>query len=277
MGTGIPEGDKDKTNLAPMSKPVPQSKQGQGIINDETITKKRSKDLMSNIMFDGADMIQIDLSILGDPAFLPVGDAFFQPQGNRNAVYNDAFLPDGTINYDLTPPYIQLNLKTPSDYDEETGLVDLYSKAKYTTSEFSGVYRVTSTESSFSGGMFSQRLNAIREKMQPIEGKIGRSKESIKNTEDAAKLTNNLTADMFASISSGINPIASLISQGSTLLATVGESVVTGLQANRIQHLADEADQGQFEEGIGDEEPPIELIDNNSIVGVDQFTELLEE
>jgi hypothetical protein len=275
IGTGIPEGDKDKCNLAPMSKPVPQSKQGQGIINDETITKKRSKDLMSNIMYDGVDLIQIDLAILGDPAFLPIGDAFFQPQGNRDAVYDKAFLPDDTINYDLTPPYIQLNLKTPSDYDELTGLVDLSGQGKYTSSEFSGVYRVVSTESSFTGGMFTQRVNAIREKMQPINGKIGRSVESIKIREDNARLT-DLFDSIFSSFNTGGNPLASLLSEGSAVLSTLGESAITGFQANRIQRLADETDQGRFEEGIGDEEPPVVLTDNGSILNEDQFATVLD-
>ena len=277
IGTGIPDGDKDKSNIAPQVKPLPQSVQGQGVINDETITKKRSKDLMSNIMFKGSDMIQIDMAILGDPAFLPVGDAFFQPQGNRGAIYTEAFLPDGTINYDLTPPYIQLNLKTPTDYDDFTGLVDLSGQGKYTSSEFSGVYRVVQTNSTFSGGQFTQRLDAIREKMQPINGKIGRSVQSIQEREQKAALTNNLVDSFFASLVSGVNPLESLISQGTASLSTFGESLVTGFQAGRIQRLADETDQGRFEEGIGDEEPPVDIPDNNNVVSVDQFTELLKD
>jgi hypothetical protein len=280
IGTGIPEGDKDKSNLAPMSKSVPQSKQGQGIINDTTVTKKRSKDLMSNLMYDGADMIQINLAILGDPSFLPVGDAFHQPQGNRNKAHNKPFLDDGTINYDLTPPYIQLNLKTPSDYDELTGLVDPYSKGTYTTSEFSGVYRVISTESSFSGGMFTQRVDAIREKMQPINGKIGRSVESIKITEDNTRRSfiENLSESLFLSVVSGKNPFEALISQGSSLLSSVGESLVTGMQAGRIQRLADEIDQGRFEEGIGEEIDPFRQIqDDGRIINNNDTADIFEE
>ena len=279
IGTGIPEGNKDKASLAPTSKPVPQGKQGQGIINDTTTTKKRSKDLMSNLMYDGADMIQIDLAILGDPAFLPVGDAFHQPQGNNGESSSSPFLEDDTINYDLTPPYLQLNLKTPTDYDDLTGLVDLYGKSKYTTSEFSGVYRVTSTESSFSGGMFTQRVNAIREKMQPINGKIGRTPESIRDRETKQKQSNDLSQNFFSSLFSGKNPLEAFISQGSAVLSSIGESAVTGLQAGRIQRLADEADQGRFEEGIGDEFDDFPQTENNVFssedgVNVDNFRQL---
>ena len=269
IGTGVTKGDKeDKFNLTAKSKAIPPNKQG--ISNDETITKQRSKDLMTSLMYDGYDLIQLDLAILGDPAFLPIGDAFFQTQGNRNAVYDNAFLPDDTINYDLTPPYVQLNLKTPTDYNDLTGLVDLSGNGKYASSQFSGVYRVTETDSSFSGGMFTQRLSGFREKAQPINGKVGGYGRSTKIRKDSPSALDD-------SIASGINPAPSLLSQGSAVLSTVGESRITGFQARRIQRLADEADQGRFEEGIGDEEPPVELTDNNNIVSVDQFTELLKD
>jgi hypothetical protein len=229
-------------------------------------------------MFDGADMIQLDMGILGDPAFLPVGDAFFQPQGNKDSVYNDAFLPDGTINYDLTPPYIQLNLKTPTDYDEISGLIDFSrEKNKYGSSEFSGVYKVISTTSTFVGGRFEQKLMAVREKMQPIKGKMARSAESLQEREDKAEIDNVIGADnLFNRLLSGRNPLESLISQGTTLLSTVGDSIVTGFQANRLQRLADENDQGQFEEGIGDEEPPL-LLDNNRTINNSDIANIFKE
>ena len=134
-------------------------------------------------MHDGTDMIQADIDIIGDPAFLPVGDALFQPIGNDNTIYADPFLPDGTINYDLTPPYIQVNLKTPTDYNELTGFADPNQKHKYSSSQFSGVYQIFQTKSTFSGGVFTQNLSGFRTKMQPINGKVGRSEESIINTE----------------------------------------------------------------------------------------------
>ena len=214
IGTGVPTADKNISDVTTQVKSVPQSTQGQGMINDEGLTKKRSKDLMSSIMHDGVDLITLDMDILGDPAFIPTGDAFFQPQGNRNTIYNSAFLPDGTINYDLTPPYIQLNLRTPSDYDEFTGLIDLTKQTKYSSSEFSGVYRIIQAQSTFSGGVFTQNLTGIREKMQPqANGKLARSKYSQKSIERGALLVDNF-GDPDPSI---LNPIYSdFASSGST-------------------------------------------------------------
>ena len=192
IGTGVPTADKYVSDVTTQTKAVPQSTQGQGMINDEGITKKRSKDLMSSLMYNGSDLMRLDLDILGDPAFLPTGDAFFQPQGNRNQIYNSAFHSDGTINYDLTPPYIQLNLRTPSDYDEFTGLMDPTKQSKYPSSQFNGVYKVFLVSSTFSGGVFTQNIEGAREKMQPQEnGKLARAKDSLTNVERGALLVDD--------------------------------------------------------------------------------------
>ena len=115
--------------------------------------------------------------------------------------------------------------------------------------------------------------------MQPINGKIGRTPESIKDRETKQKQSNNLSQDFFSSLFSGKNPLEAFISQGSAVLSSIGESAVTGLQAGRIQRLADEADQGRFEEGIGDEFDDFPQTENNVFssedgVNVDNFRQL---
>ena len=87
---------------------------------------------------------------------------------------------------------IQINLRTPSDYDEFTGLVDLTKQTKYSNSEFSGVYKIIIAQSTFSGGVFTQNLTGIREKMQPqANGKLARSKYSQKSIERGALLVDD--------------------------------------------------------------------------------------
>jgi hypothetical protein len=126
--------------------------------------------------------------------------------------------------------------------------------------------------------MFTQRVNAIREKMQPINGKIGRTPESIKDRETKQKQSNNLSQDFFSSLFSGKNPLEAFISQGSSLLSSVGESLVTGMQAGRIQRLADEIDQGRFEEGIGEEIDSFRQIqDDGRIINNNDTADIFEE
>jgi hypothetical protein len=77
---------------------------------------------------------------------------------------------------------------------------------------------------------------------------------------------------------SGKNPFEALISQGSSLLSSVGESLVTGMQAGRIQRLADEIDQGRFEEGIGEEIDSFRQIqDDGRIINNNDTADIFEE
>ena len=95
----------------------------EGTINGtDTIKRTRAKDLFSSVMSDGVDMVELKLQIVGDPTYLPTSDAFYHDKVRQGQSYTTAFMPDGTINYNLTPPFVQVNLKTPTDYDETTGL-----------------------------------------------------------------------------------------------------------------------------------------------------------
>jgi hypothetical protein len=169
-------------------------------------------------------MQELSMGIIGDPAFLPTGDSFWQPQGNGNKIYSSPFLPDGTINYDITPPYVQLNFKTPTGYDDISGLADPSDpqNKKYSSDEFNGIYQVFQVESTFTGGMFSQQMIAIKTKMQPINDSIGRSRSSLENSERAAIAgdINNLGQTLLLSANSGLAKITSLANSSITNIAT---------------------------------------------------------
>ena len=253
IGTGTPKADKNVGDVVGNSQVKDRSTGNENISNNESLSEKRKQDFFTNIMQDGVDLIEIDLDILGDPAFFPTGDSLFQPQGNNNKVYSEPFLPDGTINYDLTSPYIQISLRTPTDYNPETGLMDFSTDKRYSSSQFNGVYRVLAIKSNFSGGVFTQELQAVRTKMQPIDGKIGRSKKSIAGQERkyAVQQFGNLLTQL---IRANRNPLESFVRTGVTRIGTLMDDINTNIKANRIQRLANEQDQGRFSEGIGDEE-----------------------
>ena len=230
LGTGNPTNDKDLNTRSPMRKVLTTSSEGQTVNNDDTIGLKRAKDLMTSIMHDGVSMQELNMGIIGDPAFLPTGDGFWQPQGNGGSIYTSPFLPDGTINYDITPPYVQLNFKTPTGYDDISGLADPSDpqNKKYSSDEFNGIYQVFQVESTFTGGMFSQQMIAIKTKMQPINDKVGRSgnsRNSLANTERAAIASdsNNIGQTLpwlSGSASSSLAKITSLAKSSITNIAT---------------------------------------------------------
>ena len=39
-------------------------------------------------------------------------------------MYSEAYMPDGTINYQVSKPYIEVNFRTPTDYNEISGLAN---------------------------------------------------------------------------------------------------------------------------------------------------------
>jgi len=139
-----------------------------------------AKDLFSSVMSDGVDMVNLDMQIVGDPAWIPTSDAYWQDKVRKGEQYAQAFMPDGTINYNLSPPFIQVNLKTPIDYDDTTGL---QNPNQAINSSFSGVYRITQVDSTFSGGAFQQRLTGLRAPMQSVAGGVARDKNQDEGTE----------------------------------------------------------------------------------------------
>ena len=180
-GTGSPFANKSaNTPFTPVQKEIVDTVEGNTTNVEDNITRKRAKDLFSSVMSDGVDMVNLDMQIVGDPAWIPTSDAYWQDKVRRGEQYAQAFMPDGTINYNLSPPFIQVNLKTPTDYDETTGLQD---PNKATNSSFSGVYRITQVDSTFSGGAFQQRLTGLRAPMQSVAGGVARDKNQDEGTE----------------------------------------------------------------------------------------------
>jgi len=247
LGAGNPTDDKTPNSRSPMRKSVTTSIEGQTISDDSTKDLKRGKDLMTSIMQDGIAMIQTNISIIGDPAYLPTGDSFWQPQGNDNKIYSSPFLPDGTINYDLTAPYFQLNFKTPTGYDDLSGLSDPSSPAnkKYGSDEFNGVYQVLTVASSFTAGIFSQDITAFKAKMQPINTKVGRSREALVNNErNAIARDNNILKQLTttlpgitAGLNNGLAKITSLANSSITNIATniIPPSITREIEQNLPQ------------------------------------------
>jgi len=174
-GTGRPFANKNADNVfLPQVKEQPQSIEGNTANGKDSLNRARGKDLFSTIMSDGVDMVELSLGIVGDPAYFTTSDFYWQDRVRKGEQYTSAFMPDGTINYELSQPYVQVNLKTPVDYDEITGLAN---PNVATNSSFSGVYKVTEITNNFSAGIFQQTLRGVRADLQPDETGVSRNKE----------------------------------------------------------------------------------------------------
>ena len=123
--------------------------------------------LQSIYTSSAGDMINLKLQILGDPEFLKQDDLFLNPtQVDKDDRYAGT---TGSLNMDNGEIYCWVTFKTPSDFNDSTGLYDLDSKNKYVVSEFSGYYRVLKVDSEFRNGKFLQTLELVRyPKQDPV-------------------------------------------------------------------------------------------------------------
>ena len=114
-----------------------------------------------------ADLLNLDLEILGDPFYLQQTDFRYGDYAMNTTV--PFTLNDGSIYDKMGEVYVNLSFKTPVDLDDETGLMTgLQGVGKYQTAFFSGIYRIIGVETVMSQGQFTQRLQLVRLKNQEI-------------------------------------------------------------------------------------------------------------
>ena len=120
-----------------------------------------------------ADMVVVNMTILGDPAWL--GQSQFIPatpqnsngssQDNnikffRGGVKDNVWNPNlKCFNYDVAKPITNLTFKVPQDFDDKTGVYEMSSAQQ---AVFSGLYQVTQVQHSFTDGQFTQNLTMVR-------------------------------------------------------------------------------------------------------------------
>ena len=106
---------------------------------------------------EGADMVQLDMEIIGDPYFL--GDS---GMGNYSAQATNlkGINADGGINNQDGQTYINVRFRNPVDINSHTGRYDFPGGSL--VPQFSGLYMVTKVENMFNKGQFKQTLSLNR-------------------------------------------------------------------------------------------------------------------
>jgi len=147
-----------------------------GIFGDES---KAETDLFQDALSNPqADMVKVDLKIIGDPSWLGVSQFFelvLRTSGNvskddKNQIlgatggsWNDRFQ---CFNFDTHDPIVRLNFTMPGDLNEQRGLYELGGTK---SAVFSGLYQVVKVSSSFDNGAFTQTLHMVRFKNQSTD------------------------------------------------------------------------------------------------------------
>jgi hypothetical protein len=107
-------------------------------------------------LYDPVGLANCNLRIVGDPAWIQQG-SFAGGVSPQEFDFN-AFLPDGTINFDAREIQFEIAWQRPQDYDINTGLADPYAKSSSRQPVQSRVYTAMQCSSEFRQGSFYQTI-----------------------------------------------------------------------------------------------------------------------
>jgi hypothetical protein len=111
---------------------------------------------------EGADMVTVDLKIIGDPYY--IGDSGL---GNYSAPTTTGLTnmtDDGSVSYQTSEVDIVVNFRTPVDINQSTGMYD-FADSKILLN-YSGLFKINTVTHNFSHGQFTQVLHLNRRGMQ---------------------------------------------------------------------------------------------------------------
>lgn len=142
---------------------------------------EKSQEFYDYLTNPEADMMRIELDILGDPHYL-CQDVFAvlkrindkkteSATGQQISDFDDARF--GSFNADSYMPLINLRYRLPADVQEKKGT--MFSGTEQTRDDnlfFNGVYQVVKVESKFDQGQFLQTLTCVRMNNQQGEGTV---------------------------------------------------------------------------------------------------------
>jgi hypothetical protein len=184
------------------------------------------------------DMLNVKLTVIGDPTFIKQDELFYNSTEMRS---NRMLTANNSIIMDEGELYVLLFFKTPSDYDEYTGL---HMNSRYSWSMFSGVYGITTIESNFSRGKFTQVLNLYRLQHQPsfddlLGGQMGavlqyqRIENQILNSAltSLQNISRNAAGQILGTLSSALS-----VATAAQQIAQNAQAIATGLISASINN-----------------------------------------
>jgi hypothetical protein len=219
--TSNPSGDAFPTTVAVSNSPALNSAARASTNSNDLIINDVKNSLLTGYG-EGADMVKVDMNIVGDPAYITQSDIFYGQQTKQFA--DMPVLPDKSLNPCVTEIYALLRFNTPNDLDLENGIYDFTDKGKdeVSSSSFTGLYKVITVRCSFTGGKFTQNLEMLRQRNQSsnyviqsaAKAKFTKqdvSPENIKKlTENSNKIFSGLATDLL-DLASSLAPVKNLL------------------------------------------------------------------
>ena len=203
----IVDSKEDKAGSISARAIKPQATQTGDGTENESVELKVARAMNDRIINGGiSDLILMDLTIIGDPYFLPASammnsdepTRFFvdpRPYATTSATQKNNGNGRGEINYQDTYCFIEMNFQTPIDYQPggdnlifpQGGAYENGAGETIRLVEFSGVYQVQTIVSSFQQGKFEQTLRINRQSnmtLNATEGSGNKKKVQKKNSKD---------------------------------------------------------------------------------------------
>lgn len=190
----------DPNGVMPMAmKPVVANQRINAAGQETTAREVASGDLEASLLsMSGADMVNVYLTIVGDPDFIKQDDVFYKPKHlkyipSSNENQDPRLTPNGSMRTDNGDLHVQLTIRTPIDIDESTGHMVFDSKIQ--RSVFSGLYKVIKVTSTFAQGKFQQVLHLVRLPRQIKFDYVGGRKgtDTVNRTSDVGQDSDALT------------------------------------------------------------------------------------
>ena len=188
----------------------------------------------ADYLYSPATVGEAKLTIVGDPAWIQQGEIWSgvrstKPTNDNNYdVYFDAFLPDGTINFDAREAVFEINYNQPSDYNLQTGVMAV-SGANVKTQTY--VYKAKTVTSRFRQGRFTQDLEGIMllfdEAPKTAVKAVTTAETSTTNTNTQTLAESRLAA---AAAASGLTPVGATTVTGPALTTSLAQGTQQILQ-----------------------------------------------
>lgn len=133
------------------------------VVTDPQI--ETSKLFHDRLINSTVDMLMAEMTIWGDPYFLPSINGNFVPRPSGRRMID----AEGRMRYLTNEVFVLVNFLTPIDYRTGGSLMDFAEKEE----KFSGLYRVLTVRNTFSNGEYKQELKLIRRHGQTNESSGG--------------------------------------------------------------------------------------------------------
>lgn len=128
-------------------------------------TTNIARDVNDALINSPADLVQVELKIMGDPYYLSdsgIGNYIASPTNFINILTNGAV---DALNSEVD---VRLNFRSPLDIGTD-GWMDFPGLGIFPVRSFSGLYQVVQVRSSLSDGQFTQDLTMIRRRNQEFD------------------------------------------------------------------------------------------------------------